>query len=64
MYQIKCGDGYEIQVIGRGDNGLCRIEGGKNSGFSGTYAECVKWLEDRGIKVDVKGPMQAGRGPI
>lgn len=51
MYQIKCGR-YQIQVIGRGDNGLCRIEHDpKGTVFSGTYIECVSWLEARGIKV-------------
>lgn len=56
MYQIKSiagrgiNNGYEIQVIGKGDNGLCRVvDNNFTEKFSGTYAECITWLRDRGL---------------
>lgn len=55
MYQVKAQHGYEIQVLQSGDNGKCRVEKSTSSGcsieFAGTYAECVKWLSDRGISL-------------
>ncbi len=54
MFQIKCGNGYEIQVIGKGERGLCRVESHDNrTVFSGTYAQCKRWLLDRAVKVGV-----------
>lgn len=51
MYQIKCQNGYEIQVIGKGEKGLCRVQDGRQRiVFTGTYAECEKWLADRAVK--------------
>ena len=52
MYQVKCTSGNEIQVISKGENGLCRVVG--NNGetkYSGTYEQCVAWLEARAVKV-------------
>jgi hypothetical protein len=51
MYQIKFTSGYEIQVIGKGDNGLCRVvnEHGVVA-KTGTYAECEAWLNARAVK--------------
>jgi hypothetical protein len=50
MYQIKFQCGYEIQVIGRGDAGLCRVVNSSNQiVYSGTYAACEKWLADRAV---------------
>jgi hypothetical protein len=55
MYQIKCECGYEIQVVGKGEKGLCRVVQATSSEhtvrFTGTYAECEKWLADRAVKV-------------
>jgi hypothetical protein len=55
MYQIKCECGYEIHVVGKGEQGLCRVvkaTGGEQTvRFHGTYAECEKWLADRAVKV-------------
>ena len=49
MYQIKFSSGYEIQVIGRGENGLCRVENADGiTTHSGTYATCKAWLGARG----------------
>lgn len=54
MYQIKCSGGNEIQVIGKGENGLCRVVNSVGEIIkTGTYAECVSWCEARAIKVDV-----------
>lgn len=54
MYQVKCSNGVEIQVIGKSQNGLCRVmDSNNNEKFSGTYAECVKYCEDRRIIVQV-----------
>ncbi|AMV24606.1 hypothetical protein VT84_13990 [Gemmata sp. SH-PL17] len=52
MYQIKCECGYEIRVIGKGENGLCKVvkADSNHEAFSGTYAQCEKWLSDRGVK--------------
>ena len=56
MYQIKAQAGYEIQVIGKGERGHCRVV---NNLYSicckGTYAECVAWLLDRGIRLIQRG---------
>jgi hypothetical protein len=52
MYQIKAQNGYEIQVIGRGENGLCRVVTKYcHVCFTGTYAACVAWLTARAIAV-------------
>lgn len=52
MYQILCECGYEIQVIGTGENGLCRVADQNNRiVFHGTYGECVKWLADRAVRL-------------
>ena len=51
MYQIKRQCGYEIQGIGRGENGLCRVA--DHDGrivYSGTYAQCDSWLRERGVR--------------
>lgn len=52
MYTIKCQGRYEINVVGKGENGLCRINHTTNNVtvFSGTYAACVEWLAARGTK--------------
>lgn len=51
MYQIKFQSGYEIQVIGRGENGLCRVENQHGqTATEGTYDQCKKWLENRGVR--------------
>jgi hypothetical protein len=56
MYQVKeiegrkLNNGYEIQVIGKGEKGPCRVaDANGNQKFSGTYDECVAWLRDRGL---------------
>jgi hypothetical protein len=50
MYQIKFQNGYEIQVIAKGENGLCRVVNQRYQiVFTGTYAACVKWLADRAV---------------
>lgn len=56
MYQVKeisgrkINNGYEIQVIGQGDKGLCRVVDREYTvRFSGTYHECVAWLQARGL---------------
>ena len=60
MYQIKYSDGNEIQVIGRGENGLCRVVGRNGEDkHVGTYETCVKWLADRGCH-EVAGNTAAG----
>lgn len=55
MYQIKAQNGYEIQVIGKGDRGVCRVvkatSGEHIVAFTGTYAACTRWLTARGLKV-------------
>lgn len=52
MYQIKAQCGYEIQVIGKGKNGLCRVCSNQHVVvFTGTYAECEKWLADRAVAI-------------
>lgn len=58
MYQIneiegkRLINGYEIQVIGNGQRGLCRVSNGNGiEKYNGTYAECVKWLVDRKMLV-------------
>lgn len=52
MYQIKFEGGYEIQVIGKGEKGLCRVQDSQQRiVFTGTYAECEKWLNGRAVKV-------------
>lgn len=52
MYQIKYQEGHEIRVIGKGENGLCKVAKATSSNdrelFSGTYDH--KWLSDRGIR--------------
>lgn len=53
MYQIKCSSGNEIQVIGKGENGLCRVVSSGVIINAGTYDECVAWCAARAIKVDV-----------
>lgn len=52
MYQVPAQNGYEIHVIGKGENALCRIQD-KNSRqvHYGTYDECIKWLHDRALKL-------------
>jgi len=56
MYQIICSGGHEIQVIGRGELGLCRVENNNHvTLYSGTYDQCVQWCTDRAIKVGVAG---------
>ncbi len=50
MYQIKCTCGYEIHVIGKGENGLCRVVRDNQTAFAGTYAECETWLAARAVK--------------
>lgn len=56
MYQVKeiegrkINNGYEIQVIGSGDKGLCRVmTNDSQEKFTGTYDECVKWLKAHGL---------------
>jgi len=50
MFQIKFQNGYEIQVIGRGEDGLCRVEDRDNrTVFAGTYSECEAWLNSRAV---------------
>lgn len=52
MFQVKCQNGYEIHVIGKGENGLCRVANHDHQiVFTGTYAQCEKWLNDRAVKV-------------
>ncbi len=50
MYQIKCQCGYEIHRIGKGENGLSRVERDNVTRFTGTYAQCVAWLSARAVK--------------
>jgi hypothetical protein len=48
MYQLKATCGYEIQVI----EDLCLVEDHNNrTQFQGTYEQCVKWLNDRGVRM-------------
>jgi hypothetical protein len=58
MYQIKCTSGYEIVVVGRGENGTCRViqpsSGSYEAKFTGTYAQCLRWFADRSVKVTHK----------
>lgn len=53
MYQVPYCGGFQILVVGSGENGLCRVMYGTSSctdeRFEGTYVECEKWLADRGI---------------
>lgn len=50
MYQIKFQNGYEIQVIGPGENGPCRVCDSENRVvFRGNYEACEKWLNDRAV---------------
>ncbi len=52
MYQIKYTSGYEIQCIGKGENGLSRVANSNGQiVHTGTYAECVRWLERRACHV-------------
>ncbi len=53
MYQEKCSSGNEIQVIGKGKKGLCRVVRDNVIRFTGTYAECVAWCTARAISVGV-----------
>lgn len=68
MYQVKYTAGYEIQVIGQGEKGLCRVTDNHNAiQISGTYSECEKWLSDRkiaqhGHRVTAADIAEAGRG--
>jgi hypothetical protein len=56
MYQIKCSDGYEIQVVGEGENGLCNVnDRNAKKVYSGTYAECKTWLDARGVHETTAG---------
>lgn len=57
MYQIKYTSGNEIQVIGKGDNGLSRVVGPNGEiKFEGGYDACEKWLRDRACRpVDTSG---------
>jgi hypothetical protein len=52
MYQIRYQNGYEIQVIGKGNNGPARVTNsdGKIVKEAG-YQECAEWLEYRGVGV-------------
>ena len=50
MYQVKFCGGYEIQVIGKGDDGLCRVADSTSKIVcEGTYAKCEKYLADRQV---------------
>jgi len=52
MYQIKAECGMDIQVIGKGESGLCRVVDSIGQvRFTGTYSQCVQWLADRAVKV-------------
>ena len=51
MFQIKFQCGYEIQVIGKGENGSCRVcNSNQHVVFRGTYAECERWLTSRAVR--------------
>lgn len=52
MYQIKCTCGLEIQVIGKGDNGLARVvrQHSQHVEFVGPWPAVEKWLADRGVE--------------
>lgn len=55
MYQITCSDGYELHVIGKGDNGLCRVVNRNGQiVLEAGYVECAQWLADRGVKQHVR----------
>jgi len=50
MYQINFQNGYQIQVIGRGEKGICRVvDRHQNIMFSGVYAACETWLNNRAV---------------
>ncbi len=50
MYQIRYQNRYEIQVIGKGEVGLCRVANLNNQiVFSGTYSQCNQWLANRKV---------------
>lgn len=49
MYQIKAQGGWEIQVVAKGENGLCRVLKDNVIRFQGTHDECVQWLANRGV---------------
>jgi hypothetical protein len=51
MYQIKAQCGYEIQVIGKGEQGLCRVVKDDRECYRGTYAECARWLKQRAVGI-------------
>ena len=50
MYQLKCSDGFEIHVIGMGNNGLCNVvdRNGKQV-LSAGYDDVKQWMNSRGI---------------
>ncbi len=51
MFQIKFQNGYEIQVIGKGDRGLCRVQNRQHRVVhTGTYDECERWLHNRSVR--------------
>lgn len=57
MYQIKATNGYEIRVIGKGENGLCEVADANGKTVkTGTYAECEKYLMDRAVKIIYHSP--------
>lgn len=62
MYQIQCECGYQIQVIGKGEKGMCQIVKSPypDAVYTGTYDECVKWLMDRAVRVVGKPETEEG----
>jgi len=51
MYQIRYSSGNEIQVIGRGEHGQCRVVGPHGAvKFTGGYAACRGWLAARACR--------------
>lgn len=52
MFQIKYECGKTLVVIGKGENGLSRIDDSNGQiVYQGGYQDCIKWLDDRNLSV-------------
>jgi hypothetical protein len=51
MWQEKYTSGNEIQVLGKGENGLSRVVNSLGRiEFEGGYKDCVAWLKSRACR--------------